>query len=61
MNEIYDNNQLQERQNTPLVLPSSEIANFDVFDDTKLNCHVRSGNTSSNTRPNVGKHSIFVR
>jgi len=61
MNNIYDDKQLQERnQSAPTALPTSGIADPDVSFDTKLNCHVRVGNTGYSTRPNVGKHTIFV-
>lgn len=64
MNTIYDNTQLQERQDTPLVLSSSGNASPDVSndlsEDTKLSCHWGSGNTVNSDSSHVGNHTVFV-
>lgn len=63
MSEIYQDKQLQERQNASLVLPSSAPAKGDVpvhSKNTKLNSACRSEITGGSARPNVGNHTVFV-
>lgn len=58
MNNIYQHKPLKERQDTPLVLNNSVIANDDA--SAKRNVACRSGNTLDSRRPNIGIHTVFV-
>lgn len=60
VNNIYDYKPLQERQNTSPVLNNSGTANTNDKKLSKRNNLCRGEKTSNRTRPNVGKHTVFV-
>lgn len=57
-NNIYQHNQLEERQDTPLVLNNSDTANIKDKKLSKLNVACRSGNTVKQQAE--CRHTIFV-
>jgi len=60
INNIYDYNPLQERQDASPVLNNSGTANIDVAKVTKRNNHCRGENTRNHARSNVDKYMVFV-